>query len=103
MQWHKILIKRTLQSHKADFGHVLAVGASTGLSGALSLTALACLRSGAGSVTVGVPRDLNAVFEVKLTEVMSLPLESRMGVLSERAFIRIKGFIAARKVNVLAL
>ena len=38
------------------------------------MTSEAALRTGAGLVTLGIPCSLNAIMEVKLTEVMTLPL-----------------------------
>lgn len=46
------LTKRKKNSHKGDYGHVLVVGGGPGMPGAISLTAKATLRTGAGSVTV---------------------------------------------------
>ena len=46
---------RPADSHKGDFGRVLAVGGSEGMAGAISLTGLAALRSGSGLVKVAVP------------------------------------------------
>ncbi|MDI6870689.1 MAG: NAD(P)H-hydrate dehydratase [Bacillota bacterium] len=65
---------RPVDAHKGSFGHALLVGGSPGLTGAVALAGEAALRMGAGKVTVAVPRSLNPILEVKLTEVMSLPL-----------------------------
>ena len=46
----------------------------TGMTGAAALTSAGALRVGAGLVTLGAPKSLNPVLEVKLTEVMTLPL-----------------------------
>lgn len=43
---------RPWNSHKGMFGHVLIIGGSEGMAGAVQLTALAALRAGAGKVTV---------------------------------------------------
>jgi hydroxyethylthiazole kinase-like uncharacterized protein yjeF len=58
-------------STKFTSGEVLIVGGSRGLTGAVCLAASAAIRAGAGYATVAVPADLEAIFEVKLTEVMS--------------------------------
>lgn len=60
--------------NKFSVGRVLVVGGSTGLTGAPCLAAEAALRCGAGLVTAAVPAGLNAIFEGKLLEVMTLPL-----------------------------
>jgi len=59
------LLKRKPDTHKGDYGHILIIGGSRGLSGAVCLSAKAALRSGAGLVTVGVPKSLNDIFEIK--------------------------------------
>jgi len=62
---------RAPNSTKFDSGQVLVVGGSRGLTGAVCLAAGAAIRVGAGYATVAVPADLEPIFEVKLTEVMS--------------------------------
>ena len=62
---------RMPNSTKFDSGQVLVVGGSRGLTGAVCMAAEAAIRAGAGYATVAVPADLEAIFEVKLTEVMS--------------------------------
>jgi NAD(P)H-hydrate epimerase len=57
---------RRADSHKGDYGRALVVGGSRGMSGAISLAGKAALRSGAGLVTLAVPRtiqDVVAAFE----------------------------------------
>ena len=46
---------READDHKGDFGRALLVGGSRGMSGAISLSGQATLRSGAGLVTLAVP------------------------------------------------
>jgi len=98
MQSHK----RRPETHKGDYGHVLVAGASPGMTGAVCLAAQAALRAGSGLVTAAVPSSLNQILEIKLTEVMSLPLpETRSGTLSVKAFPDLAAF--CRKSDVLAL
>jgi ADP-dependent NAD(P)H-hydrate dehydratase len=42
-------------SHKGDFGRALLIGGSQGMAGAISLAAVAALRSGAGLVKIATP------------------------------------------------
>lgn len=48
----RVLPRRRRTAHKGDFGHVLVVAGGAGMQGAARLCAEACLRSGAGLVTV---------------------------------------------------
>jgi len=66
--------KREPDIHKGKAGHVLLVGGSVGKTGAIIMSAKSATRAGAGLVTVGVPQNLNPIFEVALTEEMSIPL-----------------------------
>ncbi|MDP8299252.1 MAG: NAD(P)H-hydrate dehydratase [Candidatus Tantalella remota] len=66
---------RREDSHKGDYGRVLVVAGSRGLTGAAYMCAQAAIRSGSGLVTAAVPESLNAVMETKLTECMTLSLE----------------------------
>lgn len=54
------LAPRDKTSHKGDFGRVLLVGGSVGMSGSIALAGLATLRSGAGLVRVAVPDKIQA-------------------------------------------
>jgi len=65
---------RATYSHKGSFGKVLILAGSVGMTGAAYLASEAAMRSGAGIVVLGIPRSLNPIMEVKLTEVMTLPL-----------------------------
>jgi len=65
---------READTHKGDYGHTLVLAGSVGMTGAAYLCAQAALLSGSGLVTLGIPESLNAILEVKLTEVMTRPL-----------------------------
>ena len=80
------LPRRSSGVHKGECGRVLIVAGSTGLTGAAVLCARSAMRAGAGVVTLGIPASLNPIFEVKLTEVMTLPLpDEDRGHLAEGA------------------
>ena len=70
----RLLPSRQTHSHKGTYGRVFVAAASTGMTGAAALTSAGALRVGAGLVTLGAPKSLNSILEVKLTEVMTLPL-----------------------------
>ena len=85
-----LALPRAPNSTKFDSGQVLVVGGSRGLTGAVCLAAAAAIRAGAGYATVAVPADLEAIFEVKLTEVMSRGFdgaEGRLAASSAEAFL----------------
>ena len=69
-----LLPSRDPRAHKGSVGRVLVIGGSVGLTGAVALAARGALRSGAGYVKAAVPRSLNDVLEVKLTEEMTIPM-----------------------------
>ena len=95
------LLKRKSDTHKGDYGYVFVVGGSPGLTGAVCLAANAALKIGAGLVRVGIPKSLNDIFEVKLTEVMSFSLADKSGYISDEAFKQIKGLLD--KIDVMVL
>jgi len=66
--------RRKEDTHKGDFGHVFVLAGSVGMTGAAYLASKGALLSGSGLVTCGIPESLNGIMEVKLTEVMTLPL-----------------------------
>jgi len=80
---------------------VFVIGGSPGLTGAVCLCAMSALKIGAGLVTTGVPRSLNNIFEIKLTEIMSLPLADAGSGFSLAAFNAIDRF--SKKTDVLAI
>ncbi len=77
--------KREADAHKGSCGSLLVCGGSVGLTGAPCLSAMSALRCGAGLVTVACAKELNDIFEVKLTEAMTYPLKSKNGAISYRA------------------
>lgn len=66
---------RRAESHKGDYGRALLIGGSRGMAGSISLSGMACLRSGAGLVTLAVPDVcLESVAQFE-TSYMTAPLE----------------------------
>lgn len=85
---------RPPDAHKWSCGAVAAVCGSTGFTGAAALTCTSALRAGAGLVTLAVPKGLNTIMEVKLTEVMTLPVaDTRDGSFALKAATKIKKLI----------
>jgi len=93
MDFSHELFYRLPSSHKGNFGHLLVIAGSRGLTGAAALSCMGALKVGAGLVTLGIPASLNPVMEAKLTEAMSLPLpETKEATLSCEALEKIKSF-----------
>src|SRR5512136_2655529 len=80
-------VPRRLDTHKGDYGHLLVLAGSVGKTGAAAMACEAALRMGAGLVTLAIPKSLNPIMEMKLTEVMTEPLpETPKQTISLRAF-----------------
>ncbi len=84
-----LLAHRGADSTKFSSGQVLIAGGSRGLTGAVCMAAGAAIRAGAGYATVAVPDELEAIFEVKLTEAMSIGCPTVDGRLAPAAAERI--------------
>jgi NAD(P)H-hydrate epimerase len=92
------LQKRSPEAHKGNAGHLLIIAGSTGKTGAAAMTAISAMRSGAGLVTLGIPKSLNPVLESQVLEVMTSPLpEAEGGILDESSFNEIMDLIAGKK------
>jgi ADP-dependent NAD(P)H-hydrate dehydratase / NAD(P)H-hydrate epimerase len=64
---------RMIDATKHDFGHVLIIGGSYGMIGAVILAALAALRSGAGLVSILAPRCGYMILQTSVPEAMVVP------------------------------
>lgn len=62
--------KRARFSHKGTYGHALLLNGSHGSMGAAVLAAAACLRAGAGLLTVHVPRCGYDIVQIRVPEAM---------------------------------
>ena len=76
---------RPRDAHKGDFGKVFILGGSEGYTGAPVLAACGALRTGAGLVYVGVPREIYPIVAVKCQEAMAFPLPEEYDKLLEKA------------------
>ena len=81
-----ILKKINKDIHKGSCGHLAICAGSVGLTGAACMASEASLRGGCGLVTLYCPKELNDIFEIKLTEAMTIPVKSKKGVISSGAF-----------------
>ncbi len=74
--------QRTNNSQKSDYGKILIIAGSAGMTGAAYMAAQSALYSGSGIVTLAVCEELMNIFEEKTTEVMTIGLASENGHLS---------------------
>jgi ADP-dependent NAD(P)H-hydrate dehydratase / NAD(P)H-hydrate epimerase len=65
-----LLRSRQRHDHKGTFGHALLVAGSYGKMGAAILAAKACLRSGAGLLTVHAPKCGYEILQISIPEAM---------------------------------
>jgi NAD(P)H-hydrate epimerase len=71
-----LFVPRVLDSNKGMYGHVFVVGGSFGKSGAPAMAGLGSFRSGAGLVTVAVPKEILTAVAAYRPELMTEPLET---------------------------
>lgn len=74
--WAKAFPIPTVEGHKYDRGHVVAVSGGIAATGAARLSARGALRAGAGLVTLASPRDALAVNASALTAIMVRPVDT---------------------------
>ena len=79
------LPRRERDSHKGDYGKLLIVAGSEGYTGAPVFAAEGALRSGAGLVYLGVPRDVYPIVAARCSSAMPFPLPDDTKQLVERA------------------
>ncbi len=69
-------LRRDSGCHKGTSGHLLVIAGSPGKTGAAILAARGALKSGCGLISVCAPARLNSIYEIALTEPMSIVLDS---------------------------
>ncbi len=60
--------------HKGNYGKIGIVAGSSGFSGAAIMASRACLRAGAGLITLFHPMQMEQIFSGKTPEIMTFPL-----------------------------
>lgn len=97
-----LLPYRHPNANKGHFGPILIIGGSRGMSGAVTLTAKAALKTGAGIVTVAVPDKLHDSIKSSSDETIVAPLkETEDGFISSDNYKRILELSEKAKVVVL--
>jgi ADP-dependent NAD(P)H-hydrate dehydratase / NAD(P)H-hydrate epimerase len=85
--------ERKRDTHKGDYGHVLVIAGSAGMTGAAYLCSEAAIMSGAGLVTLAIAKSLNPIMQRKLIEVMTLPMpETKEHTISPASYDKIISF-----------
>ena len=67
---HPRIMKRDPFAHKGKMGNALIIAGSYGMGGASVLATKACLRSGAGKVTVHTPKRNNVIMQISVPEAI---------------------------------
>ena len=87
----KLFPKRHKTSYKYSNGKVLIIGGSRGLSGAIAMSSLSAIKSGAGGVVAAIPKSISTIFNRKLYEVMTVDLdETDEGTIKSDQFDKVK-------------
>jgi len=91
-----LLPPRPLNLHKGAAGRAYILAGSRGMSGAAALAGQACLRAGAGLVVVGLPTELDVIFNAATLECLSHPLpQTAEGALAAEAAPAVVAKLAA--------
>lgn len=73
----KVIIERSRQSHKGDYGRLLLLGGTYPYGGAIIMSAIASVKSGAGLVTVGTDKENIPALHSLLPEAMAFSLQDQ--------------------------
>ena len=73
----KVIIERSRHSHKGDYGRLLLLGGTYPYGGAIIMSAIAAVKSGAGLVTVGTDRENILALHSHLPEAMAFSLKDK--------------------------
>ena len=73
----KVIIERSRHSHKGDYGRLLLLGGTYPYGGAIIMSAIAAVKSGAGLVTVGTDKENLSALHSHLPEAMAFSLQDQ--------------------------
>ena len=73
----KVILERSRTSHKGDYGRLLLLGGTYPYGGAIIMSAIAVVKSGAGLVTVGTDRENIPALHSHLPEAMAFYLQDQ--------------------------
>src|SRR5699024_5615628 len=85
----KHLKERLINGHKGNYGHLLLIGGSLGMSGAVTMAAQSAWRSGVGLVSALVPADIQQIVALSTMESMvkALPADLKEELLKKTAVV----------------
>ncbi len=98
-----LLPPRGKAAHKGDFGRVLVVAGSRGMTGAAVLAARAALKAGAGLVTVACPESEQCCVACALPEAMTFGAACAGGAFTASAAVQVIKFAAEKKIDLFLL
>lgn len=88
---------RERDSHKGNYGHLLTIGGSLGMSGSISLTNQGALRAGVGVLSCAVPEKIYLPVAVQTPEAMVHPLpDNGTGYLCEQSLPALKQLLSGQ-------
>ena len=73
----KVIVERSRHSHKGDYGRLLLLGGTYPYGGAIIMSAIAAVKSGAGLVTVGTDKENISALHSHLPEAMAFSLKDK--------------------------
>ena len=73
----KVIIERSRHSHKGDYGRLLLIGGTYPYGGAIIMSAIATVKSGAGLVTVATDKENISALLSRLPEAMAFGLDDK--------------------------
>ena len=73
----KVIVERSRHSHKGDYGRLLLLGGTYPYGGAIIMSAIAAVKSGAGLVTVGTDKENIPALHSHLPETMAFFLKDK--------------------------
>ena len=73
----KVIMERPRHSHKGDYGRLLLLGGTYPYGGAIIMSAIAAVKSGAGLVTVGTDKENISALHSHLPEAMAFSLKDK--------------------------
>ena len=73
----KVIVERSRHSHKGDYGRLLLLGGTYPYGGAIIMSAIAAVKSGAGLVTVGTDKENIPALHSHLPEAMAFSLKDK--------------------------